>query len=77
MKNMLTDSLGFGLFMAIIAVVALVVVGCADGLPTKTERCMGYRITLDSAKALTPGADRDNRIAVYNALVEECKRAGL
>lgn len=56
---------------------AFALMGCADGLPTKAERCMGYRITLDSAKALKPGADRDNRIAIYSALVEECKRAGL
>ncbi len=61
-----------------ITIAALALLGCAsDTLPTRAERFAGYRITLDAAKNLSPGEARDNRIALYAALVEECKRAGL
>ena len=63
--------------MIVVGFVALTGCDAVDKATNTTfeERCAKYRTGLAVAKALPPSADRDKRIAYYDALIIACPPA--
>ena len=61
----------YGTWMVIAVVVVILILGSCVPVNTIGERCLFYRTAIETAKALPPGLERDQRIKLYEALISQ------